>query len=47
MAYAMLAILAEPNKTSLNTNTMTREQTKPQISLIHIIAHTQSILGRN
>ncbi len=46
-AYTMLAILTDPIKTSLNTNITTRGHTKPQISLIDIIAHTRSILGRN
>jgi hypothetical protein len=43
----MLAILTDPIKISLNTTISTRGQTKPQISLINVIAHTRSISGRN
>ncbi len=43
----MLAILTDPNNTSLNTSIIARGQNKPQISLINIIAYTRSMLGRN
>ncbi len=46
-AYAMLATLTDPITTSVITNITTKGQTKPQISLINILAHTRSILGRN
>ena len=46
-AYAMMATQNDPIKTTLNTNTTSRGQTRQQITPINITAHTRSILGRN
>ncbi len=46
-AYATLAILTDPIKTRLNTNITAIGQTKPQTTLINIIAHTRGMIGRN
>jgi len=42
----MLATQNNPIKTTLNTNTTSRGQTRQQITPINIIAHTRSVLGR-
>jgi len=46
VAYAMLAILADPDKISLLTNTTTRGQIRQQIATTNFTTHTSSILGR-
>ena len=45
-AYAMLATQNDPIKTTLNTNTTSRGQTRQQIIPINITAHIKSVLGR-
>ncbi len=42
----MLAIQNDPVKTSLNTTTTSRGQTRHQIAPINITAHTSSVLDR-
>ena len=46
-AYAMLTTQTDPIKTSLNTTTTTRGQTRQQITPINITSQTRSVLGRN
>ena len=46
VAYAMLAIQNDPIKTSLNTTTTSRGQTRQHITPLNITAHTRSVLGR-
>jgi hypothetical protein len=45
-AYGMLAILDDPVKVPLPTNTSTREQIRQQITTMNLTPHTRSILGR-
>jgi type IV secretory pathway VirB10-like protein len=44
--YAMLAIIADPTKVTLPTNTITRGQIIHKIATLNLTAHTRSILGR-
>ena len=46
-AYAMLVTQTDPIKTTLNTTTTARGQTRQQITPINITTHTMSVLGRN
>ena len=46
VAYAMLATKNDSVKTTLNTITTSRGQTRQQITHIKITAHTRSVLGR-
>ena len=42
----MLATQTDHMKTRLNTNTISRGQTRQQITYINITTHTRSVLGR-
>ena len=42
----MLVTQNDPVKTSLNTTTTSRGQTRQQITTINITTHTRSVLGR-
>ena len=44
--YAMLAILTDPTKVTLPTNTITRGQIRHQIATLNLTAHTRNVLGR-
>jgi hypothetical protein len=46
VAYGMLATHNDPIKTSLNTTTTSKGQTRQQITPVNITAHMRSVLGR-